>query len=66
MRDIIAKLERKWCPHKLYKHLYYVFVLVSNFHVDRDLFIYMPTFGFNEVKRIIESGDLEHASDRMT
>ena len=36
------------------KHLYFIFVKVSNADPDVDLFIYASTFSFNEVKLILE------------
>jgi hypothetical protein len=39
------------------KHMYFIFVKVSNADPKVDLFIHAPIFSFNEVKLIIE-GDL--------
>jgi hypothetical protein len=40
------------------KHLYFVFIIIGNLDSDRDAFIYAPSFSFNEVKQILESGIL--------
>jgi hypothetical protein len=41
-----------------YKHLYFVFIVIGSLDSDRDAFIHVPSFSFNEVKRILESGIL--------
>jgi hypothetical protein len=40
------------------KHLYFVFTIIGNLNLDRDPFIYAPSFSFNEMKQILESGIL--------
>jgi hypothetical protein len=40
------------------KHLYFVFTIIGNLNSDRDPFIYAPSFSFNEMKQILESGIL--------
>jgi hypothetical protein len=40
------------------KHLYFVFTVIGSLDSDRDAFIHAPSFSFNEVKRILESGIL--------
>jgi hypothetical protein len=40
------------------KHLYFVYTVVGNLDYDRDAFIHAPSFSFNEVKRVLESGIL--------
>jgi hypothetical protein len=42
------------------KHLYYILLKVCNRDPDADLFIHAPTFSFNEVKIVLESGILTH------
>jgi hypothetical protein len=38
------------------KHLYFVFTVIGSLSSDRDAFIHAPSFSFNEVKQILESG----------
>jgi hypothetical protein len=40
------------------KHIYFVFTVIGSLDSDRDAFIHAPSFSFNEVKRILESGIL--------
>ena len=40
------------------KHLYFVFTVIGSLKSERDAFIHAPTFSFNEVKQILESGIL--------
>jgi hypothetical protein len=42
------------------KHLYFVFTVIGSLKSERDAFIHAPTFSFNEVKQILESGILAH------
>jgi hypothetical protein len=42
------------------KHLYFVFTVIGSLKSQRDAFIHAPTFSFNEVKQILESGILAH------
>jgi hypothetical protein len=42
------------------KHLYFVFTVIGTLKSDRDAFIHAPTFSFNEVKQILESGILAY------
>jgi hypothetical protein len=42
------------------KHLYFVFTIIGNLKSKRDAFIHAPTFSFNEVKQILESGILAY------
>jgi hypothetical protein len=42
------------------KHLYFVFTVIGTLKSDRDAFIHAPTFSFNEVKLILESGILAY------
>jgi hypothetical protein len=42
------------------KHLYFVFTVIGNLKSERDAFIHAPTFSFNEVKQILESGILAY------
>jgi hypothetical protein len=40
------------------KHLYFVFTVIGSLDSDRDAFVHVPSFSFNEVKRILKSGIL--------
>jgi hypothetical protein len=42
------------------KHLYFVFIVIGSLKSERDAFIHAPTFNFNEVKQILESGILAY------
>jgi hypothetical protein len=42
------------------KHLYFVFTIIGSLKSKRDAFIHAPTFSFNEVKQILESGILAY------
>jgi hypothetical protein len=42
------------------KHLYFVFTIIGSLKSERDAFIHAPTFSFNEVKQILESGILTY------
>ena len=42
------------------KHLYFVFTIIGSHKFERDAFIHAPTFNFNEVKQILESGILAY------
>jgi hypothetical protein len=55
-KDMISKFGRKRNSFMYCKHLYFIFVKVSNADPKVDLFIHAPTFSFNEVKLILEGG----------
>jgi hypothetical protein len=42
------------------KHLYFVFTVIGSLKSERDAFIHVPTFSFNEVKQILESSILAY------
>jgi hypothetical protein len=42
------------------KHLYFVFNVICSLDSEVDAFIHAPSFSFNEVKRILESGIPKH------
>jgi hypothetical protein len=42
------------------KHLYFVFTVIGSLNSDSDAFIHAPSFSFNEVKQILESGILAY------
>jgi hypothetical protein len=55
-KDMVAKSlgkNRSWASCK---HLYYVFTVIGSLKSERDAFIHAPSFSFNEVKQILESG----------
>lgn len=45
------------------KHLYFLFIGVCQLDAEADLFIHAPSFSFNEVKRLLQSGILKLKSD---
>jgi hypothetical protein len=42
------------------KHLYFVFTIIGSLNSERNAFIHAPSFSFNEVKQILESGILAY------
>jgi hypothetical protein len=42
------------------KHLYFVYTIIGSLKSERDAFIHAPSFSFNEVKQILESGILAY------
>jgi hypothetical protein len=42
------------------KHVYFILLKVCHCDPEADLFIHAPTFSFNEVKLVLESGLLTH------
>jgi hypothetical protein len=42
------------------KHLYFVFTVIGSPNSERDAFIHAPSFSFNEMKQILESGILAY------
>jgi hypothetical protein len=42
------------------KHFYFVFTVIGSLNSERDAFIHAPSFSFNEVKQILESGILAY------
>jgi hypothetical protein len=60
--DMISKFGRKCNSYMNYKHLYYIFIKVSNLDAEVNLFIHAPTFSFNEVKLILEGGLLTQST----
>ena len=42
------------------KHLYFVFSVIGSLELESDTFMHAPTFSFNEVKQILESGILAY------
>jgi hypothetical protein len=57
-KDMAAKSLGKRGQWANCKHLYFVFTIIGSLDSDRDAFIHAPSFSFNEVKRILESGIL--------
>ena len=60
--DMISKFGRKRNSYMNCKHLYYIFIKVSNLDAEVHLFVHAPTFSFNEVKLILEGGLLTHST----
>ena len=63
-KDMISKFRRKQNSFMHCKHLYFIFVKVSNADPEVDLFIHAPTFSFNDVKLILEGGLLIQSSSQ--
>jgi hypothetical protein len=59
-KDMATKSLGKGGPWTSCKHLYFVFTVISSLKSERDAFIHAPTFSFNKVKQILESGILAH------
>ena len=60
--DMISKFGRKQKSYMNCKHLYYIFVKVSNLDAEVHLFIHAPTFSFNDDKLILEGGLLTQST----
>ena len=60
-KDMIIKCLGKHGRWASCKHLYFVFTVIGNLKSNRDAFIHAPTFSFNEVKQILESGILAYS-----
>jgi hypothetical protein len=61
-KDMIIKFGSRCNSYLNCKHLYYIFVKVSNLDPEVNLFIHAQTFSFNEVKLILEGGLLTHST----
>ena len=61
-KKMISALGRRE-TYRPCKHLYFITVLVCKFDADADLFIHAATLSFNEVKKILEGGILDHVTD---
>jgi hypothetical protein len=59
---MISKFGRKQISFLHCKHLYLIFVKVSNIDPKVDLFIHAPTLSLNEIKLIIEGGLLTQST----
>ena len=55
MTKFRGKIQFSYC-----KHIYYILLKVCNRNPEAELFIHAPTFSFNEVKLVLESGILTH------
>ena len=60
--DMISKFGRKRNSYMNCKHLYYIFIKISNLDPEVNLFIHAPTFSFNKVKLILEGDLLIHST----
>jgi hypothetical protein len=54
-KDMVAKSLGKRGQWANYKHLYFVFTVIGNLNSNRDAFIHIPSFSFNEVKQVLKS-----------
>ena len=61
-KDMISKFGCKQNSFLHCKHLYFIFIKVSNADPEVDLFIHTSTFTFNEVKLILEGGLLTQST----
>ena len=59
-KDMATKSLEKHGRWASCKHLYFVFTVIGSLKFERDPFIHAPTFSFNEVKQILESGILAY------
>jgi hypothetical protein len=57
-KDMAAKSLGKHGQWVNCMHLYFVFIVLGSLDSDRDTFIHVPSFSFNEVKQVLESGIL--------
>jgi hypothetical protein len=57
-KDIATKSLGKRGGWTSCKNLYFVFTVIGSLNSNRDPFIHAPSFSFNEVKQILESGIL--------
>jgi hypothetical protein len=54
-KDMAAKSLGKHGQWANCKHLYFFFTVIGNLDSNRDAFIHVPSFSFNEVKQVLES-----------
>lgn len=54
----MAKFGKKNCYFTYCKHLYYIFIKVCKRDLAVGIFMHAPTFSFNEIKLLDESGIL--------
>jgi hypothetical protein len=57
-KDMATKSLGKRGQWAICNHLYFVLTIIGNLDSYRDAFIHAPSFSFNEVKPILESGIL--------
>ena len=62
LKDMISKFGHEQNLFLHCKHLYFIFVKVSNVDPKIDLFIHASSFSFNEVKLILERGLLTQST----
>jgi hypothetical protein len=58
LKNMAAKSLNKHGQWANCKHVYFVFTVIGSLGSDRDAFIHAPSFSFNEVKQVLESGIL--------
>ena len=61
-KEMLAKSLGKRGQWTQCKHLYYVFMITCNLDSREHVFMHAPSFSFNEVKLVLESGILKHLS----
>jgi len=59
-KDMATKSSGKHGRWASCKHLYFVFSVIGSLQSESDTFMHAPTFSFNEVKRILDSGILAY------
>jgi hypothetical protein len=59
-KDMATKSLEKRGGWASCKHLYFVFTVIGSLNSERDAFIYVPSFSFNEMKHILETGILAY------
>jgi hypothetical protein len=57
-KDMATKALGKRGQWANYKHLYFVFIIIGSLDSNINAFIHVPSFSFNEVKRILGSSIL--------
>ncbi len=61
-KETMVKFGKKGSHFTYCKHLYYIFIKVCNLDPKVDLFMHAPTFSFNEIKLLHESGILTRSN----
>jgi hypothetical protein len=59
-KDMATKSLGRYGGWASCKHLYFVYTIIGSLKSERDAFIHAPSFSFNEVKQILESGILAY------
>ena len=61
-KQTMVKFGKKGGYFSYCKHIYYVFIKVCKRDPNVDLFMHAPTFSFNEIKLLLESGILTRSN----